>query len=747
VEFRSEAAEVHAMEEQRAALQKAGLTASPSKQNQPAETPTDGAVYSSPIPQQMLELGWSIIPVGLDKRPLISWKEFQSRHPAPEEVKRWDQTLHPPCWAMVTGKISGRITLDFDGEAGAATMRRLGLVPHRRTYSGGYHVDFLYPGHRVPTMNGKSKKELAAKYPGMDVRGDGGYAVVIRQGYEWLRDPAGPLVAVPIDLSALDAGTKPNGGNHVLHYERQRVDAQRLIDMALDQLAFSGRNDAGFALALQLRDNGYSQNEALSIMQDYAARCPGTNTKGDDEAYTASEIRATLAQAYSRPAREPWGTGTTSVHHAEEAEKPEPPPASGEKSARDDHQIAEDLLTLEKRFLAVSEHELNVIVPWILHTHSVEVFYFSPLLQVTSAEKLSGKSTVLDVLNPLVRNPLQTESISPAALARVMEQGPCTLLIDEYDIQLNERVNKESAGLLRGILNGGFKKTGSYTRVVGVGANLHVKAFPTYGAKALAGIDPLPDTVASRSIPIQMKRAARGLVEPFRPDGMSQESKVLRDDLERLRVRAAKWAQRHAQQIGNREPLCPIALNSRQRDISEPLIAICEVLGGPWPERISKALSTIFASPVAEDNSKRVLLLGHIRKIFAAKFDNSENLDPAKMRIRTEELIQKLCAREDAPWSEWNGKNITPYQLSKLLRNFEIGPHTIRDPHPVKGYVLSDFLDAFNRYLPPICICEGCDCHEACNGGCNPSEDEVSPNDDAGCNGVTAKTGVRKKRG
>lgn len=278
-------------------------------------------VYPSPTPQQMLKMRWSIIPVGPDKKPLIaSWKEFQSRQPMLEEVMRWDEFLHPARWALVTGKFGGRIVLDFDGEAGAVTMQWLGLLPHRRTPSGGYHVDFVYPGHRVPTLNAKSKKSLQQKYPGMDIRGDGGYAVVTGQGYEWLRDPAAPLGVVPIDFGNLDGETKPNGGNHVLRYERQLVDARQLIDMALERLGYEGRNDAGFWLACQLRDNGYSEREALRVMQDYATRCPGTNTKGDDEPYTNSEIRATLAQAYSRAARGPWGKGATSVHHTESSE-------------------------------------------------------------------------------------------------------------------------------------------------------------------------------------------------------------------------------------------------------------------------------------------------------------------------------------------------------------------------------------------------------------------------------------------
>jgi len=66
-------------------------------------------------PEAAVALGWSIIPTGRDKKPIIkSWKPFQCRRPTLKELLAW-QALRPASWAMVTGAISNRITLDFDG--------------------------------------------------------------------------------------------------------------------------------------------------------------------------------------------------------------------------------------------------------------------------------------------------------------------------------------------------------------------------------------------------------------------------------------------------------------------------------------------------------------------------------------------------------------------------------------------------------------------------------------------------------
>src|SRR5579862_8764396 len=96
-------------------------------------------------PEAARQAGWSIIPTGLDKRPLIpTWKPFQTRLATAEEYSAWAR-LKAPSWAVITGPLSRRITLDADGEAGRETFAKLGLKPHRKSPSGGFHADFVHP--------------------------------------------------------------------------------------------------------------------------------------------------------------------------------------------------------------------------------------------------------------------------------------------------------------------------------------------------------------------------------------------------------------------------------------------------------------------------------------------------------------------------------------------------------------------------------------------------------------------------
>jgi hypothetical protein len=128
--------------------------------------------------ESALSLGWSIIPCGRNKKPLLgAWREFQKRPATRAEVENWYLKLKPPSWAVVTGAVSGLVVLDADTFAAINYIKQLGLQPNIKTGSGGYHVYFDHPGFPVHTLNSKSKLELWEKCPGLDIRADGGYAL------------------------------------------------------------------------------------------------------------------------------------------------------------------------------------------------------------------------------------------------------------------------------------------------------------------------------------------------------------------------------------------------------------------------------------------------------------------------------------------------------------------------------------------------------------------------------------------
>jgi hypothetical protein len=90
-------------------------------------------------------------------------------------------------------------------------------------------------------------------------------------------------------------------------WDGERVSTKTLLDRAARRARAGGgggegRNDSGFWLALQLRDNGYRIDEARPVMDDYVGRVGRT---GDHE-YAGEEAGASLESAYSGRKREPW---------------------------------------------------------------------------------------------------------------------------------------------------------------------------------------------------------------------------------------------------------------------------------------------------------------------------------------------------------------------------------------------------------------------------------------------------------
>jgi hypothetical protein len=154
-----------------------------------------------------LAAGLSVIPVGANKRPLVSWKEFQARKATDEEAAAWELPV-----AIVAGPVSGGITaIDFDdggsafktwGEVVKATLPDIGnRVVVQQTPSGGYHVVYRSP-YSIENRKLAQRKGTAADGDEdgrpivlIETRGEGGYFVAAPSpGYVLKR---GDFCAIP----------------------------------------------------------------------------------------------------------------------------------------------------------------------------------------------------------------------------------------------------------------------------------------------------------------------------------------------------------------------------------------------------------------------------------------------------------------------------------------------------------------------------------------------------------------------
>jgi len=341
-------------------------------------------------------------------------------------------------------------------------------------------------------------------------------------------------------------------------------------------------------------------------------------------------------------------------------------------------ELLESIREVFHRYIVMPKDADIGIALWALHAWTMDAGEISPFLVLVSPTKRCGKTSLLILLYFLTPKSELAANITPSAVFRYIESNHPTLLIDEADSFLKD--NEE----LRGILNAGHTKLGAtIIRNVEINGEHTPRRFSTWAAKAIATIRSLADTLEDRSVTITLQRKPKG----------AKVERLRRRDTEELRLlrrRAARWAADNFDKLTDPDPKVPEALNDRAADNWRPLLAIADLAGGDWPEAARRAALTL--SGEEADGAVNVDLLRDIR----AAFGDDEV-------IRTTELLEKLTADPERPWSDWrHGRPLTPKQLGNLLRPFFIVSTTVHPPALAhgKGYRRSDFGEAWAAYCP-----------------------------------------------
>ena len=349
------------------------------------------------------------------------------------------------------------------------------------------------------------------------------------------------------------------------------------------------------------------------------------------------------------------------------------------QSIAGDELLTEILATIQQ-FIVCNRDVAIATTLWIAFTWLVDSVQVAPLAVITAPEKRCGKSQLLNLIGKLSRRPLVASNISPAATFRVIEAHCPTLLIDEADSFF--RKNEE----LRGVINSGHTRQSAYV-IRTVGDDHEPRQFSTWGAKAISGIGHLADTVMDRAIVLELRRK-------LPTESVKRLRHVEPGLFDRLASMLARFAEDAATVISNSRPNLPESLNDRAQDNWEPLLAIADLAGGNWPELARRAALKL--SGAAQDSfSSSSELLVDIREVFVTKKVN---------KMYTADLVEALCEDSEKSWATYNrDKPITPKQLSRRLSGYGISSRQLRISYAnKKGFELSQFEDAFARYLVPL---------------------------------------------
>jgi putative DNA primase/helicase len=343
----------------------------------------------------------------------------------------------------------------------------------------------------------------------------------------------------------------------------------------------------------------------------------------------------------------------------------------------DGAELLDELASTVRGFVVMPDAAQHAIALWIVHSYLFTAMMVTPRLVIKSAQKRSGKTTLLLLLEALCARALSSASISPASVYRVVELAQPTLLIDEADNFVND--NPE----LRSLLAAGYLRGAQTTRVVGEAHE--PRQFSCWAPAAIATIKPLHDTLEDRSIQIlQERKVKEEKVTRLRIDRLAQ--------LAPLTSKIQRWANDNIAALETADPDVPEALNDRAADCWRILIAIAERAGGEWPERARNAALKLSADN--EDiETVASMLLTDLRDLF----DGSGHDE-----LFTSEIIAALIRMEERPWSEYGEppRPFTRNQLARLLRPFKVKPKNLRrGTTQAKGYERKQLEELFKRYL------------------------------------------------
>jgi putative DNA primase/helicase len=330
--------------------------------------------------------------------------------------------------------------------------------------------------------------------------------------------------------------------------------------------------------------------------------------------------------------------------------------------------------------VAMPQHIALVVALWIAQDWIHEHGTYSPILLITSAEKDSGKTTLMGVISFLVRRAILSVSISPGALYRSIEKWNPSFVIDEADEAFEN--NPE----LRSVVNSGWTRGQGVMRC-DPDTN-EPRRFPTFCPKAIALKGKrIPDTTLSRAIIVQMKRRLRS-------ERIAHFTHLDDDGFTDIRNRLARWAADNGAALGLVHPAMPDGFMNRAANNWQLIFAIADSLGPEIAKQAREAAEQI--AGIVDVSSAGVEALAGIRAIFE---------ETGEDEVPSATIVAKLTADPESRWCEWGKarKPISQWQLGRLLSEYGISSETVHPrgvPH-AKGYKRAHFEDLWKRYLPP----------------------------------------------
>ncbi|MFH8120177.1 MAG: hypothetical protein QXS37_05230 [Candidatus Aenigmatarchaeota archaeon] len=332
----------------------------------------------------------------------------------------------------------------------------------------------------------------------------------------------------------------------------------------------------------------------------------------------------------------------------------------------------------------------DFITLWIMGTYLFPIFKAYPYVYVTGI-KQSGKTKLLYVTSLLAFNSIFSVNASLSSIFRLIQNGRCSLFIDETE----KLSNPERAMEFRAILLQGYKQGGDVQRVEKNTRDKYtVEFFDVYSPKMLANISGLEDVLEDRCIKIIMKRTTNKEIGDREIDETDRTWQELRDKLYIFALENWKKVEQIYKTLNNETNI-----KNREWELWHPILAIAKFLD----ENIYKEMINLAETKSKEKQIDNITETAEYLLV-ETLMELVRNHRFYKVKEIKEEMKRKI---DDEPhWlsSKWVGNALKRLGITERRRvgsgvEFRISPLVVKELAERLG--ISSLIDSPNSSSSP----------------------------------------------
>ena len=551
-----------------------------------------------------LEMGFSVIPVGKDKRPTTQWKSYQERMATKTEIEYLFNNEKVEGVGIVTGAISGIVVVDIEKDGKYDDLPPSTCV---KTGGGGIHIYYAYDPKK-PINNFTRIRELT------DIRGDGGYVIAPPSNhpsggiYEWITEfDRDKLQAFPYALieayqegKSLTTDQKQVALDEVAQKGSRNDQAARVAGKLLRDISPALWGSAGWLTLKEWNhqkcDPPLNEKELRKVWESIkkthkkAEKKSSKSSKKEEdviEIYSKILPDGTFVETYYDQTSEKTGffvcekgkvTKKAYIKVGEKTYMPPPPDnnlVSGQfvklpsdiDSFDSEQGLIDEIKAFIHEYVEVSPAFEEIASFYVLFSWVYDAFHELPYLRVLG-DYGTGKSRMIKVVGALgYKSIFLNGATSISSIFRMINEVKGMIVLDEADFRHSD-TNHE----LVKILNSGFQKGmpvfRSEAKVSGKNKTFDPTPFDVFCPKVLATRRNFQDeALESRSLTYAMQAAKREDIPENLDDEFEKKALKIRNKLLAFRFKLL------SEGIKKRS-LPKIPIEPRLRQIITPLYSI-----------------------------------------------------------------------------------------------------------------------------------------------------------------------------